>query len=82
MPKAPVNENHFSAAGEHQVRLAREIFAMEPESIAQSVRKLAYRHLGLHPLARDAPHVFRAAFGCQLVHSLEITPAEDISSHS
>lgn len=61
MPKTAMHKNHLAAAGKHQIRLARQIFAVQAATVAQLVREFANNHLRLHVFAADPPHILAAA---------------------
>jgi len=42
MPETPVNENHLPARRKNQIRLSREIFSMQPESVPQGVHETSH----------------------------------------
>src|SRR5262245_44174614 len=60
MPEATVHKDGFAAAGENQVRLPRQIAAVEPVAIAQREGELAYQTLGRGVLALHRAHDLRA----------------------
>lgn len=72
MPEASVHKDHLAARRKYKVGLARKILAMQPITVAHSVDKAANQHFGLHALALDAPHVFGAVLGGELVHHRQL----------
>jgi hypothetical protein len=62
MPEAPMDEDDLLTAAEHEVRLAREIAAMQPVPVAHSVRDSSDSQLRRGILAADFPHIGTAPF--------------------
>ena len=56
VPEASVDEDHSIACGKNEIRVAREIAAMERVAETQPVDHATDRHFGLGVLATDAPH--------------------------
>jgi hypothetical protein len=56
VPKAPVNEYGRLPSWQHNVWIAWQVFPMQPEPIAHSVKHAAYGDLGLCIFACDPPH--------------------------
>lgn len=73
VPEAAVDEDHRASRSEDQVRLARQVLAVQPVPVAQAVDQTADDHLGLHALTLDASHVLAAARRGDLVHHYILT---------
>ena len=69
MPETAVDEQDFSAAGEHQVRLPWQtggtVASVQPEPISGGVQKAADQKLRFCVLAPDAGHVSAALLGSE-----------------
>lgn len=63
MPKATVNEDHFSAWPEHKVGAARQILHMEAVAVAHCVDQPSDAHLWLGVFAADPAHDVAALAG-------------------
>ena len=55
-----MHEDHGPVFGQHDVRLARQVFAVKPESVAERVKESAHPHLRLRVAAPDRRHVAAA----------------------
>ncbi len=60
VPKATVNKNYFSSAGEDEIRCARHGATMQAIPVAHRMDELANRHLGTRVLGADARHSLAA----------------------
>lgn len=63
VPEATVDEDHFAAGGEHEVRATRQIPTMKTKAIAQPMRPPPDRHLNGRVLGWDRSHD-PAPLGC------------------
>lgn len=73
VPEAPVDEDHGAISGQYDVRLAREVSHMEPESVAGAVQQAADGPLRAGVLAPNLRHVAAAlGFGQRICHSPRI----------
>lgn len=70
VPEATVDEDHFAAGGEHEVRLARQVPTMKAKAIAQPMRPTTDGHLDGCVLGRDRSHD-PASLGCDRVRAPE-----------
>lgn len=70
MPEAAMNKNYLESAREHKIRLTRQVTAMEPIAVAQSVddaSRADFRLGVLRPHAAHHPTSFSRAY---LVHAV------------
>lgn len=56
MPKASVDENHFSAAYEREIGLSGQIVTMKTVTVAHLVNQTPYNHFRAGILSPDPPH--------------------------
>ena len=68
VPEASVDEHGDSARGEHQVGLAGQVAAVEPEAQPPGVQVSADRHFGLGVLATHTRHDAAALISVVEVH--------------
>jgi hypothetical protein len=57
MPKATMNEDHFSLADKDQIWFAGQTPVMKAISVAHSVNEPPDKHLRSHALALDRTHI-------------------------
>jgi len=69
MPKAAVYKDRFASAREHNIRFAREILAVQPESVALSMQKRPQQHFRLCVFTADPAHVLAAPMRVEFVHT-------------
>jgi hypothetical protein len=62
MPKTTVDENHFSAAGKHQVRPSWQMLVVKPETVTHGMNKAPDSHLWGSIPALNPAHILGAAF--------------------
>lgn len=67
MPKASVYEDSRLVFGKYQVRCARQIFPVQPESQSHRVRRLADAHFGTRVFPANSRHEPGAALGGQSI---------------
>ena len=60
VPETSMYEYHFPPRSKYEIRLSRQILAVQPEAEAHPVNHAAYRKLGKHPLAAYPAHVLTA----------------------
>ena len=60
VPEAAVDEDDFPAAGKDEIRLARQVLAVQPEAVAHAVDEAADQQLDLAVLGADAAHQLAA----------------------
>jgi len=65
MPEAPMDKDHFAAAGKDNIRYAREISTMQPKTIPQRMYDPSNRYLRLSVLGVDPPHQPASFFGAE-----------------
>lgn len=68
VPVAPVNIDHLPTRAKNDVRCSREVTAMQPVSITESVNETAHHHLGFRIFSSYPTHVQLALSRCQNVH--------------
>ena len=67
VPKTSVHENDFPSCRKHEIRLTRQISAMKPKAIADSMQQRAYGFLRTRVLSFDTRHAPAALFRSQRV---------------
>lgn len=68
MPKTAVHEDHFPESRKNNVRTARQILAMQAESVAQAMDQTAEDEFWIGIFASDTPHVGAPLVRAELVH--------------
>jgi hypothetical protein len=68
MPKASMNENHFLAARENQIRFAGKRCAMQAVPEAAAMQKASDSQFGLGIASTNPSHAFAALLATQSVH--------------
>lgn len=68
MPEASVHQYDFTSARKNNVRLARQVAPVDPETISETVNEPPEDKLGFRILAANAAHVRAAAFRADLIH--------------
>lgn len=58
-----MDEDDCLVLGQHDVRLAWEVFAMKSEAVAEPMQSASHYPLGLRVLSADTRHVETALFG-------------------
>jgi len=72
VPEAAMNEDDLPQTRQHEVRLARKIFAMKSKTVAKPMHKRADCDLRLCVFAADSAHIFAARFAAWIVHVFEL----------
>jgi hypothetical protein len=68
MPKTSVHEDHFPESRKNNVRMARQILAMQAESVAQAMDQTAEDEFRIGIFASYTPHVGASLVQTELVH--------------
>jgi hypothetical protein len=68
MPEAAVNKYDFAASRENNIRPARKILMMEPESITKLVDHTAQRQLRIRIFTPDTAHVLAPLLCVERIH--------------
>jgi hypothetical protein len=63
VPKAPMHENHAPKTRKNKVRLAGQVFSMQPKPIPHSVDKVSDGQFGGRIFPADAPHPVASLLG-------------------
>jgi len=62
VPKTAMHEDDGAMLWKHDIRIARQICAMQTEAKTEAMQQLTDSDLGLRILLPDAPHDARARF--------------------
>lgn len=82
MPETTMNEDHLLPAWKNQIRAARELPSMEPESIPKCMSDAANRYFRTGVLAADPPHIVASPFLVDLVQPASPSCSVDLQGFS
>jgi hypothetical protein len=68
MPEAAVREYNLAAPRKDDVRPARQIFTMQPESVPEPMDQSPQGNFRAGILAANTPHICTASFGADFIH--------------